>query len=620
MDEEEKLELERLRLRAAGQRANDAYEGMLNAPSNKVSIPSFGQPAPGVISAPEEMPSVQQVTPAGMNYNSSLFPDSNDVSVLSGPAFEGIFEGRPDAFPVKPPPSTPVTNVDLMGNPLREQPSVEEIRRRSDADRLGGDSIFYGNQQESNAVLKGALRGLGQGFMDIVKDPIQAISDATAFYSDPIANYMASAEGGLPEMIMDAIPNDINLPTLTKENLGEAGLTAMEFVSGKDIGKGGYDFNAQGGGNAFKTEGDRILKTSLDSLGGTTRTGGAGGTPLQQGQEGSPQSNFVNRMSSGQPLTDSEIASAREFASSEGFAFDPRTGYSAPSTVNQAITGNSNAVYSTDAQGRMRSFDSPEARQQNLANAQSAYDQASQARQMRIGGTGSFAGDSAAREARLRANQRQPGESQSSADTRVAQSRTQGSIAGGQLSQSDLRDLAQGSARDASTGQVARALEIQQRAGMGKFKPEAPKVDKLSQATTMVDRMITSGQLSPEKRNAAIQKIVGVGSTDGAAGSAGAGVMKSAEFDRVASQLQEGGSLYNMGIRVDPSRVDPNTGAALIYREDDGGFFGSSFETPVSRELTEQLLPYARSVRQGGTLTQDFTGIGMQMNQFAGSK
>ena len=62
---------------------------------------------------------------------------------------------------------------------------------------------------------------------------------------------------------------------------------------------------------------------------------------------------------------------------------------------------------------------------------------------------------------------------------------------------------------------------------MGVFKPGTPKVDKLSQATSMVDRMISNGQLSPEKRNAAIQKIVGVGAGAGGAG-ADAGVIGSA--------------------------------------------------------------------------------------------
>ena len=105
-------------------------------------------------------------------------------------------------------------------------------------------------------------------------------------------------------------------------------------------------------------------------------------------------------------------------------------------------------------------------------DALSSFEKDSLARQQRIGGTGSFEGDSEARDARVRASNRQPGESQADRDTRVAQSRTQGSRAEGELSQSDLRDLAQGSSRDATDGEKARALEIQQRAGLGAFKPD----------------------------------------------------------------------------------------------------------------------------------------------------
>ena len=111
-------------------------------------------------------------------------------------------------------------------------------------------------------------------------------------------------------------------------------------------------------------------------------------------------------------------------------------------------------------------------------NQLSRFDQASLERQQRIGGTGSFEGDSDARDARLRANERQPGESQTERDTRVAQSRTQGSSAGGQLSQSDLRDLAQGSSKNASDSEKARALEIQQRYGLGEFKPRETELQK----------------------------------------------------------------------------------------------------------------------------------------------
>jgi|DEB0MinimDraft_6_1074348.scaffolds.fasta_scaffold07884_2 hypothetical protein len=73
----------------------------------------------------------------------------------------------------------------------------------------------------------------------------------------------------------------------------------------------------------------------------------------------------------------------------------------------------------------------PPAVAQPPVDALSSFEQDSLERQQRIGGTGSFEGDSAAREARLKANERQPGESQTERDTRVAQSRTTGSQAGG---------------------------------------------------------------------------------------------------------------------------------------------------------------------------------------------
>jgi hypothetical protein len=529
----------------------------------------------------------QRADATGIDYGSQIQSmDYFDDFLPTEPNLAGAFSEQPRM----------VTNVDLMGNPLREQPSVEQIRFNSRPDRLASKELA-----ESNA---GFFRGLGQGLMDVVKDPIQAISDATGFYVDPIANYMAGAEGGLPKMAMDAIPNNINLPTLTKEKIAEAGLTGMEFVSGKDIAPGGYDFKAETlrslGGSPANTLNNGMSMNQAAIMNALPS--------LQQGQAGSPQANFVNRMSSGQPLTDSEIASAREFASSKGFAFDPRTGYSTPSTVNQAVSGDSSMVMAQDAQGRMR--------------PQSTYEQDSQARQMRIGGTGTLTGDSAAREARLMSQMRQPGESQTEADTRRAQSRTQGSVPRGQLKQSDIRDLAEGLGRYSSTGKKARALEIQQRYGLGQFQ-QKPGADKLAQATSTVDRMIKMGQLDESKKNAAIQKLVGLGSNVGEDGDKdGTGVIGSSEFDRVSAQLQEGGSLYNMGIRVDPSQVDPNTGAAMIYRETPGFIEGLKpgprGREMVSPELTKQLLPYARSVKQPNE--RDFNASGMRVNSFAGSR
>jgi hypothetical protein len=128
------------------------------------------------------------------------------------------------------------------------------------------------------------------------------------------------------------------------------------------------------------------------------------------------------------------------------------------------------------------------------ASALSDFERASLERQQRIGGTGSFAGDSAAREARLAEKDRLPGETQTERDTRIAQSRTQGSRSGGGLSQADLRDLAQGSARGATEGEKARALQIQQRAGLGQFKPDMTPLQEQALRTRIEAQETAIGQ------------------------------------------------------------------------------------------------------------------------------
>ena len=131
---------------------------------------------------------------------------------------------------------------------------------------------------------------------------------------------------------------------------------------------------------------------------------------------------------------------------------------------------------------------------QPSASALSDFERASLERQQRIGGTGSFAGDSAALQARIAERDRLPGETQTERDTRIAQSRTQGSRSGGGLSQSDLRDLAQGSARGATEGERARALQIQQRAGLGQFKPDMTPLQEQALRTRIEAQETAIGQ------------------------------------------------------------------------------------------------------------------------------
>lgn len=85
----------------------------------------------------------------------------------------------------------------------------------------------------------------------------------------------------------------------------------------------------------------------------------------------------------------------------------------------------------------------PSATAQPPASALSSFEDKSLERQQRIGGTGSFEGDSAMRENILRANQRQPGETQTERDTRIAESRVTGGQTAG-LSFEDARRRAEG--------------------------------------------------------------------------------------------------------------------------------------------------------------------------------
>ncbi len=103
---------------------------------------------------------------------------------------------------------------------------------------------------------------------------------------------------------------------------------------------------------------------------------------------------------------------------------------------------------------------------QTPVDSLSSFEQASLERQQRIGGTGSFAGDSAAREARLAERDRLPGETQTERDTRIAQSRTTGGQTAG-LSFDDARRRAEGQlaargVKNPSASQInalARALQ-----------------------------------------------------------------------------------------------------------------------------------------------------------------
>tara|TARA_R100001163_G_scaffold64378_1_gene58448 strand:+ start:630 stop:2525 length:1896 start_codon:yes stop_codon:yes gene_type:complete len=127
----------------------------------------------------------------------------------------------------------------------------------------------------------------------------------------------------------------------------------------------------------------------------------------------------------------------------------------------------------------------------NLSN----FERDSLARQIAIGGTGSFAGDSAAREARLAARP-SFNEVRRDSDRR------------GGISQSDARDLAQGMARGATEGERARALEIQSRLGLGQFEPERELTDLEKREIESQIRAREAGIAASERKGSFEPRIV----------------------------------------------------------------------------------------------------------------
>ncbi len=77
--------------------------GGFGAPSGKVYVPSFGQPAFRTTEALLAMPNAMEVTPSGMDYNSSLFPDTDYFSSTYTPSFEGLYNSQTTGFDTPPP-------------------------------------------------------------------------------------------------------------------------------------------------------------------------------------------------------------------------------------------------------------------------------------------------------------------------------------------------------------------------------------------------------------------------------------------------------------------------------------------------------------------------------------
>ena len=159
-------------------------------------------------------------------------------------------------------------------------------------------------------------------------------------------------------------------------------------------------------------------------------------------QEGSPQANFLNRMRSGEPLTQEEINAANALAKSIGTTFDPVTGYnrdpflsSQASRTRTPLPGQSATQFlrNEDAlEQRTEQFVDPQGRiRRRLTPQASALQGFAPGEQPLAPEFTSFQKTSDDLQQRIRDRKRRPGESQTQRDTRIAQERTQGSATGG---------------------------------------------------------------------------------------------------------------------------------------------------------------------------------------------
>ena len=180
---------------------------------------------------------------------------------------------------------------------------------------------------------------------------------------------------------------------------------------------------------------------------------------MGQAQTGSPQANFLNARAQG-VLTPEQIDEANAFAESMGTTFDPNLGYSRnpflesqefeTPTINSILNlpaGVGDFGMKTDAQGRMIS----------QGDDRSAFDQASRDRL-----------------ARLEERDVRPSETLTERDTRIADSRTEGTDRGGEMSFEEARKFVPKGAREKTKdyNERIKAYQAQQNSSISQLKEQ----------------------------------------------------------------------------------------------------------------------------------------------------
>jgi hypothetical protein len=229
-------------------------------------------------------------------------------------------------------------------------------------------------------------------------------------------------------------------------------------------------------------------------------------------QPGSPQAKFLEEQArlaeAGQELSPAQIAQAEEFARSMGTTFDPETGYSREPFLSAQASRTGTPMPGQTLSQFMRYEDQPEQRTEQFVDPQGRLRRRMTPTAAALAGLPSgvqplspeytpFEQAGAMREARLAA---QPDFGRAISDRERR---------GVQLSQADLRDLVQAERPGATVGEQARALEVQQRAGMGEFETKSPEEEELDRARKQasIDFMrAQTAQMTQEPSEAEVAK------------------------------------------------------------------------------------------------------------------
>ena len=222
----------------------------VGAPSDKVSIPSFGQPGAGVMPAMPAMPTVDQVAPAVETYGDYFPPvttlesqplsPSQEADLFGSKALDDAIRngGLKETELVKMVPSDPLTEQEKMSlaQPIDTQP-LSESEKADLLEMQGLDNL----RQNGADTLMGALEFPDSGLDRILpSEPLTANESSDLFAQQRMDEMRQNGPQNLAEALGPPTSNGaIPLPELTRESSQFEGSAIMPDGSTKGYLVGG---------------------------------------------------------------------------------------------------------------------------------------------------------------------------------------------------------------------------------------------------------------------------------------------------------------------------------------------------------------------------------------------